>query len=52
MDKLSSNIKGKLNEFQKNNPGGSSPFYVSQMAADFAKADKPAKPIKKSLGRN
>lgn len=51
MDSLSSEIKGKLNAFKGPNPGGSSPFFVSQLAADFAKRDLPVAPVKKSLGK-
>ena len=51
MDSLSSEIKGKLNAFKGKNPGGSSPFFVSQLAADFAKEGMPPKIIKKSLGK-
>ena len=42
MDALSNEIKGKLNAFKGGNPGGSSPFFVSQLAADFAKVKVPA----------
>jgi len=46
MDKLSSEIKGKLNAFKGPTPSSSSPFFVSQLAADFAKQDVPIKNIK------
>ena len=42
MDALSNEIKGKLNAFKGVNPGGSSPFFVSQLAADFAKLPPPS----------
>jgi hypothetical protein len=50
MDALSAEIKGKLNAFKGPNPGGSSPFFVSQLSADFAKASNPLpEPPKKKL---
>lgn len=53
MDALSGKIKGKLNQFKADNPGGSSPFFVSQLACDFAKSKSAAEapPPKPSLGR-
>jgi hypothetical protein len=38
MDNLSSNIKGKLNQFSSPDPSGSHPYFVSQLAASFAKS--------------
>ena len=50
MDNLSAEIKGKLNQFKKNSPGSSSPYFVSQLAADYAKSKdaSPPAPVKKS----
>jgi hypothetical protein len=48
MDELSGNIKGKLNEFKGLDPSGSSPFFVSQLAATYAKSrDTKPKPAPK-----
>ncbi|TQV76398.1 hypothetical protein FLL45_00065 [Aliikangiella marina] len=38
MDALSKEIKGKLEKFKTKRPGDSSPFFVSQLAADYAKS--------------
>lgn len=46
MDKLSSDIKLKLNAFKGPAPSASSPFFVSQLAADFAKEGLPVKKTK------
>jgi hypothetical protein len=52
MDNLSSEIKDKLNQFKSKNPGGSSPYFVSQLAADYAKENEnlpPTPPPKKKI---
>jgi hypothetical protein len=51
MDALSAEIKEKLNKFKTDTPGGSSPFFVSQLSADYAKAHEapPQPPAKKTL---
>ena len=36
MDGLSDLIRGKLNQFKTPNPGGCFPYFVSQLAADYA----------------
>jgi hypothetical protein len=41
MDELSSKIKGKLEAFGTPNPSGSSPYFVSQLAATYAKSNDP-----------
>lgn len=41
MDNLSKKIKGKLNKFGENKPEASCPFFVSQLAADYAKIPRP-----------
>lgn len=51
MDELSNKIKSKLNAFKGLNPEGSSPFFVSQLAADFAKEGLPKKIVKNSLSK-
>lgn len=50
MDDLSAAIKAKLCQFKNDDPGKSSPFFVSQLAADFAKSKstKTTKPVKPS----
>jgi hypothetical protein len=37
MDDLSDLIRGKLNKFSTRSPGGCRPYFVSQLAADYAK---------------
>ena len=49
MDELSGKIKDKLNQFKTPNPGGSAPYFVSQLAASFAKSKKPPRKVKASL---
>ena len=44
MNELSAKIKGKLNEFKGPMPSGSSPYFVSQLAASFAESKHP-KPV-------
>lgn len=51
MDQLSAAIKAKLNAFKTPAPSGSSPFFVSQLAADFAKEGAPVKKIKSALSK-
>jgi hypothetical protein len=53
MDNLSAEIKGKLDMFKADTPGGSAPYFVSQLAADYAKSkEAPSPPPKKSLGKS
>lgn len=40
MDDLSAEIKTKLEKFKTSRPGDSSPFFVSQLAADYAKSSE------------
>jgi len=53
MDDLSAEIKDKLNQFKGKNPGASSPFFVSQLAADYAKSkeDVPKKNVKPGFSK-
>lgn len=51
MDNISAEIKSKLDQFKGKDPASSAPFFVSQLAADFAKANEPVKAIKESLGK-
>ena len=49
MDNLSKQIKGKLDKFKTKSPSDSKPFFVSQLAADYAK--KGESPKKKPQSR-
>jgi hypothetical protein len=53
MDSLSAEIEGKLNAFKGPDPGGSSPFFVSQLAAKYAqdKSKTPKKKVKPSFSK-
>lgn len=53
MDSLSDKIKEKLNKFKTSSPSSSKPFFVSQLAASYAKSkDKtPPKIVKPSRGK-
>jgi hypothetical protein len=51
MDNLSDQIKGKLKEFEGADPGGSAPYFVSQLAAQYALSKILTPTRKASLGK-